>query len=186
MNLRDESQEEAKADMTPMIDCVFLMIIFFICIDFKVLEAKLPAYLPKDKGGRPQTVEPQEQLSVKIINEHPGTRLPRIEGKVGYNPDTSPPRLYPIRRIGHTVHWEVGPERVNTLEELQTRLQRVYDNKGTWQPDKEHPGEAKPMPIVIEPYPGTYYDDVARTVDVIKACNFPEVNFGGGLGATRN
>ena len=41
-------------DMTPMIDVVFLLIIFFLCIDFKILEAKLPAYLPKDKGSQPE------------------------------------------------------------------------------------------------------------------------------------
>ena len=32
MSAIDDAQEEAKADMTPMIDVVFLMIIFFICI----------------------------------------------------------------------------------------------------------------------------------------------------------
>jgi hypothetical protein len=186
MTLMEEAQEEVKLDMTPMIDCVFLMIIFFVCIDFKILEAKLPAYLPKDKGSSNQQVDPQEQLSVKIINENAGTKEPRIPGHVGYNPNTKPPRMYPIRRVGHTVHWEVGPERINTLEELKDRLQRVYDNHSTWQPDKDHPGDTKPIPIVIEPYPGTYYDDVARTVDVVKACKFPEVNFGGGLGATKN
>ena len=43
-----DAEEEAEGDMTPMIDAVFLLIIFFLCIDFKTLEAKLPAYLPKD------------------------------------------------------------------------------------------------------------------------------------------
>ena len=38
MSAIDDAQEEAKSDMTPMIDVVFLMIIFFVCIDFKVLE----------------------------------------------------------------------------------------------------------------------------------------------------
>ena len=31
--------EEAKPNMTPMIDVVFLLIIFFLCIEFKTLEA---------------------------------------------------------------------------------------------------------------------------------------------------
>ena len=51
MGALEDAQEEVKPDMTPMIDVVFLMIIFFICIDFKVLESKLPAYLPKDTKG---------------------------------------------------------------------------------------------------------------------------------------
>ena len=39
----EEVSKEAEMDMTPMIDVVFLLIIFFLCIDFRVLEAKLPA-----------------------------------------------------------------------------------------------------------------------------------------------
>ena len=53
-------QQNVEMDMTPMIDVVFLMIIFFICIDFKVLESKLPAYMPKDKGSSPTVAPPQQ------------------------------------------------------------------------------------------------------------------------------
>ena len=56
-----------------MIDVVFLLIIFFLCIEFRVLEAKLPAYLPKDKGSQSTQVEPMEQLSVGIYVESKGT-----------------------------------------------------------------------------------------------------------------
>ena len=38
--------EEQKGDMTPMIDVVFLLIVFFLCIEFKVLESRLDAFLP--------------------------------------------------------------------------------------------------------------------------------------------
>ncbi len=43
-------------DMTPMIDCTFNLLIFFLCnINFRALEGKLPLFLPKDAGigGRP-------------------------------------------------------------------------------------------------------------------------------------
>lgn len=186
MNLIEEAQEESKADMTPMIDTVFLMIIFFVCIDFKILEAKLPAYLPKDKGSSNEVIAPQEQLSVKIINENPGTMVPRIKGTTVGSVNAKTGRINPVRREGHTVYYMVGPERVNTLEELRTKLDAVWNNRSTWQPDKDHPGQEKPIPIVIEPYPGTYYDDVAHTVDAVKAAKFEEVNFGGGLGAAKN
>ena len=44
-------QQLVKMDMTPMIDCIFQLIIFFMCsIHFKSLEGKLYSYLPKDKG----------------------------------------------------------------------------------------------------------------------------------------
>jgi hypothetical protein len=65
--------EEARSDTTPMIDVVFLMIVFFVCIDFRVLEAKLPAFLPKDQGAGSQVVVPQEQLIVRVTVTEPGT-----------------------------------------------------------------------------------------------------------------
>jgi biopolymer transport protein ExbD len=44
-------EQYVKMDMTPMIDCIFQLIIFFMCsIHFKSLEGKLYSYLPKDKG----------------------------------------------------------------------------------------------------------------------------------------
>ena len=73
MKIREEEGDEFTLNMTPMIDVVFLMIIFFICIEFKVLESKLNAFLPTDKGSQSTVVEPQEQLSIKIHVERKGT-----------------------------------------------------------------------------------------------------------------
>ena len=81
--MRDEVQQEAEMDMTPMIDVVFLLIIFFLCIDFKTLEAKLPAYLPKDKGSQSFDEEPVEQLSLKIVCTNRGREVTRNPKKVG-------------------------------------------------------------------------------------------------------
>lgn len=45
-----------ELNMTPMIDVIFQLIIFFMCsIHFKSLEGKLYAYGPKDKGMHPIT-----------------------------------------------------------------------------------------------------------------------------------
>lgn len=181
-DLLDAAQEEMKPDMTPMIDCVFLMIIFFICIDFKVLEAKLPAYLPKDKGSQSTTVEPQEQLSLGVYEDSKGTRIYPGGGGPGLvNAQTQRP--YRAALQAHTVKWMVGPTLVTNRDDLLTQLKRIYNNRDTWQDDKDKPGQKKPMPVVIEPHPGCYYDDAAKTADVVKAAGFTEINFGGGLGA---
>ena len=43
--------EPVVMELTPMIDVVFLLLIFFIVtLKFKVLEGKLPTFLPKDVG----------------------------------------------------------------------------------------------------------------------------------------
>ncbi|MFH0879647.1 MAG: biopolymer transporter ExbD [Lentisphaerota bacterium] len=61
MKLRRQESPEAAVDMTPMIDCVFLLLIFFMCaatmskVDFTP-EVKLPiapkAAVPEDLRGR--------------------------------------------------------------------------------------------------------------------------------------
>jgi biopolymer transport protein ExbD len=177
----EAAQEEVKPDMTPMIDCVFLMIIFFICIDFKVLESKLPAYLPKDKGSQSFKVEPIEQLSVGIYNDGKGTKRYAPGGGEGLiNENTKRP--YRFILDNHRVKWLVGPTPVTNVPDLLTQLERIYNNRQTWQPDKDKPGQLKPMPVVIEPHPGTYYNDAAITADAVRKAGFTEVNFGGGLG----
>jgi biopolymer transport protein ExbD len=180
-SLLEQAQEELKMDMTPMIDVVFLLIIFFLCIDFKILEAKLPAYLPKDKGAQTFQVDPMEQLSVKIIEERPGHKVARKEGHEPgvINPKSGRP--YPYRLEGHRVRWEVGPRTISDLTKLKEELSRIASDKTLWQVDKVT-NVPKPMPVVVEPAAGAVYEDVANTVDAVKAAGFVEINFGGGMG----
>lgn len=180
-SLLEQAQEDVKVDMTPMIDVVFLLIIFFLCIDFKVLEAKLPAYLPKDKGAQTFKVDPMEQLSVKIVCENLGRKVARIDGKEPGTVNPTTKRPYPYRFEGHRVRYEVGPKTVSNLEQLKTELTRIASDKSLWQKDKDT-GELKPMPVVVEPATNTVYDDVAKAVDAVKAAGFVDINFGGGMG----
>ncbi len=181
MSALDDAQEEVKPDMTPMIDVVFLMIIFFICIDFKILESKLPAFLPKDKGSQTDVVKPQEQLSVKIHVDSPG--VPEYRDGVtpgSVNKATGRPHRFKLK--GHKVKWEVGPKPLFTIEEVARELKRIAADPNSMVPD-EKTGGRKLIGVVIEAYPGTYYEDVAKTTDAVKDAKFEEVNFGGGLGA---
>lgn len=181
MSALDDVQEEVKPDMTPMIDVVFLMIIFFICIDFKVLESKLPAYLPKDKGSQSSMVEPQEQLSVKIYVENAGTPVyPAGIGPKDINPASGRPFRFKLEN--HRVKWEVGPKPLYDLQKVKEELERIARDPSSQVPDKETGGK-KLMSCVIEPYPGTFYEDVAKTTDACTAAGFTEINYGGGLGA---
>lgn len=179
MSAIDDAQEEAKADMTPMIDVVFLMIIFFICIEFKVLESKLDAFLPTDKGSQNTVVEPEEQLAIKIHVESNGSKDFSKYGGQGINPGTGRPNRFVLN--GHKVKWEIGPKPVYSLAEVQKELKRIADDPASQIPDKKT-GGTKLMSCVIEAYPGTYYEDVAKTNDAANNAGFKEVNFGGGLG----
>jgi biopolymer transport protein ExbD len=183
MSALDDAQEEAEADMTPMIDVVFLMIIFFICIEFKILESKLDAFLPLDKGSQSTVVEPEEQLSIKIRVEAAGTPVYKTED--GQSADTlnaNTERPWRFKLEGHKVRWEIGPKPLYTIEQVKDELDRIAQDPNSMIPDKDTGGR-KLMSVVIEAYPGTYYEDVAKTNDAANAANFKEVNFGGGLGA---
>jgi hypothetical protein len=81
----------------------------------------------------------------------------------------------------HRVKWEVGPKPVHTIEALVQELTRIARDPSSQVPDKEKGGK-KLMGCVIEAYPGTYYDDVAKTADACNTAGFTEINFGGGLG----
>ena len=180
MSALDDAQEEVKPDMTPMIDVVFLMIIFFICIDFKVLESKLPAYLPKDKGSQSTVEEPQEQLSVKIYVENAGTPVyPDGAGPGMINENSGRP--FRFKLVDHRVKWEVGPRPLYNIQDVEKELQRIAGDPSSQVPDKTTGGK-KLMGCVIEAYPGTFYEDVAKTTDACNAAGFKEINFGGGLG----
>jgi biopolymer transport protein ExbD len=56
----------SELNMTPMIDVSFLLIIFFICLPMKMLEGKIQAFLPTDKGINPTKTEPPLEIKVSV------------------------------------------------------------------------------------------------------------------------
>ena len=67
MARKKQTVEEVKLELTPMIDVVFLLLIFFIVtIKFKVLEGKLETELPKDVGVNSGDVELLEKIEIRI------------------------------------------------------------------------------------------------------------------------
>jgi biopolymer transport protein ExbD len=69
--------EEVNMDMTPMIDVVFLLIIFFILMPPKEMEGQLQSYLPSD-GGPPKDQQEQEEpppkFNITITSEPSGDK----------------------------------------------------------------------------------------------------------------
>ncbi len=171
--------DEAKADTTAMIDVVFLMIVFFVCIDFRTLEAKLPAFLPKDRGASPAVVEPEQQLAVRVHVTTPGTPVAARAGDAhGLDPATGRPVRQ--RLVGHRVAWEVGPRRFDDLAAASAELARIARDPANHVLDPRT-GERGPLACVVEGMRGSRYDDVAKAADACRAAGFPRIHFGGGL-----
>lgn len=163
----DPRDTAEKPDMTPMIDVVFLMIIFFLCIDFRVLEAKLPAFLPKDRGGSHAIVHLADQLVVRIEPVDRGTPVPEPDGGR-------------YRLTGRQVRWRVGPRPVHSLDALSAELQRVAASPSARVPDPDT-GELVLLDALVEPLAGSCYADVTAVTDRLYAAGFEDVHYAGGI-----
>ncbi len=169
----NDVQEDTKMNMTPMIDVVFLLIIFFLCIDFRILEAKLPAYLPKTLGSNKQLTEPQEQLRIKIVCDEWGVKVDRP-----FQPAGKQNKAYLLD--GHAVHYVVGPKHIDDLDLLKDELLRIKPDKWITDP---RTSQSELVPVVLEPGTGAVYADVAPCVDAILSAGFQNIRFGGGHGS---
>lgn len=97
---------DVKMNMTPMIDVIFQLIIFFMCsIHFKALEGKLQTYLPKEKGIH----EPDE----KIKDPPPSPDEVRIH--IRHNKDN------PVKP-----HLSIGQNNMADFDSLYQEMTNIY------------------------------------------------------------
>lgn len=144
-------EEESKTDMTPMIDCTFNLLIFFLCnINFKLLEGKIPAYLPKDVGVNATPVDKQlEKIEIHIErNMTPDTKNANWkweESQISIN---------------------VQGRRMKGLEDFYYTIKKVHeankDAKATFYPGR-----------------GSLYIDAVKVVNECLRANFLDITFAG-------
>lgn len=73
----------SEPDLTPMIDMVFLLLIFFMCtLSFKVLEGRLSTHLPKDLG-RSSREWVKSLLPLELDIERDASRAGGVTVRVG-------------------------------------------------------------------------------------------------------
>ena len=133
-----EKNGEAKMDMTPMIDVTFLLLIFFLCLEFKTLEGKLATNLPKDVGVNKSKAEPIEKLDLRI-------EIGRL-GPIGAASTTTGASSSSGTRCATTsepAHRKQGPAR----NRLRKAVKKVTDKHG----------KKKPRPITIKTGPSVCY-----------------------------
>ena len=157
---------EAEMDMTPMIDVTFLLLIFFLCLDFKTLESKLSANLPKTIGPSRDIAIPQDKLDIRIEAVHWGQELPDPMGRDRYV------------LAGHEVKWYVGAQPLRDGDRLSQLLRREARIR-TFQRETQR---TEVRPITIHTGPGVTYGDVTWLIDQATASGFERITFGGGGG----
>ena len=159
--------DDIKGDMTPMIDVVFQLLIFFmLTIKFKELEGKLSAYLPKDVGVNTAPAEPKEKVEIKLKVEREGSKRDPYDKNRPWSGQG--PFQYGDDRV---VVYSIGPRATKDLGELSRRLKEVYEM------DKERPA-------TIDAYPGTVYEDVVHVLDVAILAGYTDITFVGDRSGT--
>ena len=70
-NVLNKAQDnKTELEMTPMIDVVFLILIFFMCATkFKVPEGSLRSYLPRDRGSQSAPTILNRGCRVTLVND---------------------------------------------------------------------------------------------------------------------
>jgi len=154
----DEENKPMKADMTPMIDVTFQLLIFFmLTIKFKTLEGKLAAYLPKDVGVNTTQAEPKEKIEIKIKVVAEGIKMVP-DGTQAW--DGRGAFKYKDRKLAYSI----GPRTTREVDVLASRLKELH------RADPE-------QPVSIDPYPGTIYEDVVTVLDKAIQANFKDITF---------
>ncbi len=112
MGKRDDRETQLPPlDMTPMIDCTFNLLIFFLCnINFRALEAKLPAFLPRDVGVNVSSAEPRlEPIDIRVARRQPAEvrdpgwiwRFDQLDVRVQGRPVATQEALFSLLRQAH-------------------------------------------------------------------------------------
>lgn len=169
----EQAAEETKADMTPMIDCTFQLLIFFMCsIKFKVLEGKLQTYLPKDVGVNATPIDKVlEKVDVRIDRTVTRETL-KLDDVESY-------------RAWKAAGWKLDQVRISvqgtpikSMAELDTLLKDM--RKRIPPPDlKADPTAEDQLKMNIEAMKGVLYEDVVRVVDRAIDAGFTSITFRG-------
>lgn len=143
-------------NMTPIIDVVFNLLIFFMCqIKFKQLEGKLDSYLPTDRGAMTtQITEMLEDISIRLSVKGENTII-AVNGK--------PVATLPIPRANAEGKWVVG-EKPPVLPELERMVKMLHDK----QPD---------VAAIVEPDRNVPTGHVVAVVDACLVVGHNKINF---------
>ena len=149
--------EEVKGDMTPMIDCTFLLLIFFILtLKFKILEGRLDAALPKDMGTMNTKVEEIEKVDILLLVSKPGELVDEV-----VNGKPNGLKTY----VGREIRYEVGTQVFRSVADLERFLATVADKVET--------------PVTLDPRKDIVNEDVMNVLDAVIRQKFQKVSFAG-------
>ena len=158
--LRAIAEEEHKLDLTPMIDVTFLLLLFFLCtLQFKTLEGKLSAYLPKGEGMNSGD-EIVDKIRVVVAVRDEGARRDAAD----------PSRAWDGRGrfvfVGRRIELKIGSNTYTELDDARERLEFLHASDPA-------------RPALVDARHGTLYSDVVGVIDALALAGFEDVTFVG-------
>ena len=159
---KEMAKEELKMDMTPMIDVVFQLIIFFMLnVKYKTLEGRLDAFLPKDVGvnAAPATQPPEKvEVVIKVV-EGGERRDPRDPSQPWIGQGT-------YELVGRKLTYQIGPRKTADLDEVRKIVAQLH---------REDPERKS----TIDCRQGTVYADMIPVLDHLVDAGFKDITFVG-------
>ena len=159
---QEMAKEELKMDMTPMIDVVFQLIIFFMLnVKYKTLEGRLDAYLPKDVGvnSAPAT-QPPEKVEVMIKVVDAGERRDPKDMNLPWSGEGR------YELLGRRLTYQIGPRKTADLDEVR----KVVAELRRADPERKS---------TIDCRAGTIYADMIPVLDHLVDAGFTDITFVG-------
>ncbi len=164
---RKNGQEVPALPLTPMIDCTFLLLIFFmLACRFRSEEGKLQAHLPKDRGipGIDTPTIDLQRIRVKLLWYSPGGR-PRYTGPDG-------DLLLKVR--GRVFDW-APDEEGNSQPDWAALKDYIEKRKAVYRPPADDPTKTQPVIIDARKYVPFYW--IVRTLDTATAAGITDIAF---------
>ena len=155
----DIAREETKLDMTPMIDVVFQLIIFFMCnMKYKTLEGRLDAYLPKDVGVNSGAADQIEKVEILIKVVEPGARRDPRDQNVEWSGTGR------FEYVGRRLSYQIGPRKTADLAEVGKILTDLHRQD----PERKS---------TLDCRAGTVYADMIPVLDAAVDAGFTDITF---------
>ena len=150
----DRAREPASLPLTPMIDVVFLLLIFFLCtLRFRALEGKLAAALPRDAGsGIVRTLREEIGIRVRVVDPGQPVDLRTVT---------------PSARGGRLIAYRVAGTEYRSVAALELLLLELY--------------RADPsLAVRIDAGAGTLVGEIVAVLDAALMAGFDEIGFASG------
>jgi biopolymer transport protein ExbD len=171
MGLKLPKTDDSSLNMTPMIDIVFQLILFFLFnLRFKSLDYRIETALPKDRGlaATPQIVQDIPSIKVTLFRENADSADAFTKIKVaGGNPILMPP-------VKWTRDKKLDTEIENTLdaryEVVKAQIHALFKANADLKGEIECPPPKGPA---------VPHSDVIRVLDCFLQVGVKEVNFVG-------